>query len=404
MGAATSTDPVRQLLDRLVAFPTESLTPNRGLIDWVADYLHAFGACTSVIEGPEGRANLLATIGPDRPGGLLLSGHTDVVPAGTGWTGSPFRVMERGSDLVGRGTADMKGFIACLLVAVTDVGVASLRRPLHIALSFDEEVGCVGVRSLIDHVASCSSVVGAKVAVAPDLILIGEPTMMRPRHAHPGKVAYRLTFNAVAGHSSLSPFLPTAIGSAAKVVAALDAIAEPYRKPRGPEEHGDASADVTVNIGTIHGGSGLNVLSELCELTFELRHAAAGDPDLLLTPLWEAVEMQRRVLAQAAGSRRLPPVEVTELTRYPALATDAFDPWVSVVERIADRGKSVPIGFGTEGGLFAAAMNAPVIVCGPGDITVAHKPDEYVSVEQLRACLRFLGRLIERVCGGDEPA
>ena len=387
--------PVLQYLRRLVEMPTESLTPNRMLIDWSADYLRAYGATVSVIEGPDGRANLLASLGPVVPGGLLLSGHTDVVPAGTGWRSDPYTVTESDGMLFGRGTADMKGFVACLLAELDRLDTASMRKPLHIALSYDEEVGCVGVRSLIDQLAGD----GPLGHVRPDFVLIGEPTMMRPRHAHLGKVAYRLVFNATAGHSGLSPFLPNAISAATKIMTVIDAIGSPFRARATRSESGEGVADVTVNVGTVHGGSALNVLSEVCELTFELRHSFDHDPDVLLRPLWEAVAEQRTVLGEAAASRGVEPVEIVELARYPALATDTGDEWVRLIERIADRGNSASIGFGTEGGLFADALHVPVIVCGPGDIAVAHKPDEYVETGQLLACSSFLRALIDRVTG-----
>ncbi len=382
---------VLELLGHMVAMPTESTTPNRTLIDWAADHLQAFGATTSIIGGPEGRANLLASIGPSGPGGLLLSGHTDVVPAGTGWASDPYSLSIVGEHLVGRGTADMKGFIACVLAAVETLDPTRLSAPLHIALSYDEEIGCVGVRGLLQHLVDNRF----DEHLRPDLVLIGEPTMMRPRHAHLGKLAYSVSFTAQAGHSSLSPFLPNAISSAARVIASLEAIAAAHRHSAYRDDTGEANAEVTVNVGTITGGTALNVLAARCDITFEMRHSASLDPDSLLAPLWIAIEEERATLASVGGG-----VEITEITRYPALATDASSPWVRMVERAADRGVSTPLGFGTEGGLFAVALDVPVVICGPGDIGVAHKPDEYVALDQLRACLAFVSRIITDVCTG----
>ena len=381
------------LLGELVAMRTESRSSNRVLIEMIADHLRAFGAEVSIIDGDidghPGRANLLATIGPRCAGGLLLSGHTDVVAAGEGWATAPYELTALDETYVGRGTADMKGFIACVVATVEALDTAALTRPLHIALSFDEEVGCVGVRSLLHQLADGEP----HHEVRPDLVVIGEPTMMRPRHAHLGKVAYRVSFAARAGHSSLSPFLPTAIGSAARVIAALEEVAAPYRATAIRDASGEASADVSVNVGTIHGGTALNVLAEHCEITFELRHTTAFDPDLLLAPVRESIEQERLVLAEVGGG-----VEVEEITRYPALMTDRSAAVVGTIERIADRGTTVAVGFGTEGGLFAAAIDTPVLICGPGDIGVAHRPDEHVSIEQLQACLNFLPRVIEALC------
>lgn len=380
---------VVQLLSDLVAHPTESRTPNRALIDWVGDHLTAFGARVAVVEGPLGRANLVASVGPAIDGGVLLSGHSDVVPAGGGWSSDPFTLTETAIGLVGRGSADMKGFIACTLALVESVDVNALQRPLHLVLSYDEEVGCVGVRDVLEQLADACQL----AYVRPDLVVIGEPTMMRPRHSHLGKVSYRLSFRANSGHSSLSPLLPSAIHAAARVVAAILGVGEAHVAQATRDHRGEATADVTVNIGTIQGGSAVNVLAEQCELTFEIRHSAAFNPDDLLAPVWLAVMAEQASLACVDGG-----IERAELSRYPALATDPSNRWARVVERVADRGPSTPIGFGSEGGLFAEALDAAVIICGPGDIAVAHRPDEYVSREQLRGCSQFLAQLVEAVC------
>ncbi|CAB4859322.1 unannotated protein [freshwater metagenome] len=382
---------VVQLLGHMVAMPTESTTPNRSLIEWAADHLQAFGATTSIIDGPEGRANLLATLGPNTGGGLLLSGHTDVVPAGGGWRTDPYSLTVSGDHMVGRGTADMKGFIACVLAVIEYLDPAGLERPVHLALSYDEEIGCVGVRGLLDRLHAS----GLDAHVRPDLVVIGEPTMMRPRHSHLGKVAYRVSFTAHAGHSSLSPFLPSAISAAVRMAAALEATAAPHALSAYRDDTGEANAEVTVNVGSISGGTALNVLAEHCVVSFELRHSATHDPDELLRPLWHAVDTERDALQAVGGG-----IDITEIARYPALATDRTNPWVRMVERAADRGVSTPLGFGTEGGLFARTLQAPVVVCGPGDIGVAHKPDEYVSTEQLHACVAFVDRLITDACTG----
>lgn len=366
---------VLPLLTELVGFATESRTPNSALIDSVGDRLGAYGARVRVVDGPEGRANLLASFGPDAPGGLLLSGHTDVVPAGDGWETPPYVVTAADDDaLYGRGTADMKGFIACVLAVVPELDVASLTAPLHVALSYDEEVGCIGVRDLL-------AVVGVDDHVRPALIVIGEPTMMQPSHAHAGKVAYRLALTGKAGHSSLSASMPSTISAAARIVTALEDVAARHRD------------SVTVNVGTINGGTALNVIAESCELTFELRHPTAVDPDAVLAPVHAAIEAERATLSAVGGG-----VDVAEITRYPALSTDTQHPLVRLVERLADRGASTPIGYGTEGGLFAATLDAPVVICGPGDIAVAHRPGEHVSLEQLGACTRFVTQLIAAVC------
>jgi acetylornithine deacetylase len=381
---------VLELLRALVQIPTESGAPNQQLIAFSADHLHGCGAWVRQIPGPEGRSNLIASIGPQVAGGLLLSGHTDVVPAGEGWATPPYAMSQIGTRLAGRGTADMKGFIACALAIAEGLDSADLLRPVHMALSYDEEVGCLGVRGLLDQLASAP----ALAHVQPDVVLIGEPTMMRPRHSHLGKVAYKVQVQAHAGHSSLSPFLPSAIRSSVRLIHALESVAELHQALATRDDAGEANAAVTVNVGTIRGGTALNVLAEHCEFNFELRHSAAFNPDELLEAFWTVVEAERLTLAEVDGN-----VFTEELSRYPALATDQSNRWLRLVERVADRGPSTPVSFGTEGGLFARVLpQAAVVICGPGDIGVAHQPNEYIEREQLESCVRFLPRLINRVC------
>ena len=367
-----------QLLSELVAFPTESTTPNVGLIRWVADHVESNGGRATVLTGSEGRANLLASFGPAATGGLMLSGHTDVVPAGTGWATDPFSMTKVGDALYGRGTADMKGFIAAVIRMIERFRGVDLARPLHLALSFDEEIGCIGVRDALEVIA------GSDV-VRPDVVVIGEPTMMRPRHSHMGKLAYEIVCRAVAAHSSLSHTTPSAISAAARLIHTLDDL-QRVHSPTG-------EPNVTFNCGAIDGGGALNVIAQRCAFTFETRFTVDHDPDAVLSAFWDAVDVERAVLTAVGGS-----VDVTEITRYPALRTSSDDPWLGLIERIADAGPATSIGFGTEGGLFAAAIDAAVVICGPGDIAVAHRPDEYVTVDQLLRCERFLCSLVQQIC------
>ncbi|MDP9464867.1 MAG: acetylornithine deacetylase [Actinomycetota bacterium] len=366
------------LLCELVAFPTESSTPNLGLIRWVADQLESNGGRATVLKGNEDRANLLASFGPEAAGGLMLSGHTDVVPAGTGWATDPYSVTKIGDALYGRGTADMKGFIAAVIRMSEQLRGVELTRPLHVALSFDEEIGCIGVRRALEVIAERDD-------LRPDVVVIGEPTMMRPRHSHMGKLAYEVVCRAATAHSSLSHVTPSAITSAARLLAVLDTLQHNYRPAAAP--------DVTFNCGTITGGTALNVIAERCAFIFEIRHTVDHDPDVVLQPFRQAADRHHAALFEHGGS-----VEMTEITRYPALRTPSDDPWLSLVERIADAGPATSISYGTEGGLFAEALDVPVVICGPGDIAVAHRPDEFVTVDQLLRCERFLCGLVQQIC------
>ena len=367
-----------ELLGELVSFPTESTTPNLELIRWFADHVESNGGRVAVLDGAVGRANLLASFGPEIAGGVMLSGHTDVVPAGTGWATDPYSITAMGDSLHGRGTADMKGFIAAVVRTIMQFRGVVLRRPLHIALSYDEEIGCVGVRKALEVIAERDD-------VAPEVVVIGEPTMMRPRHSHMGKLAYQVVCNATAAHSSLSHSKPSAITIAVRMLNALDDLQRQYRPLGDPE--------VTFNCGSISGGSALNVIAERCTFTFETRHTVDRDPDMVLQPFMRDVDHERASLADHRGS-----IDVIEVTRYPALRTASDDPWLRIIERIADAGAATSIGYGTEGGLFAAALDTSVVICGPGDIAVAHRPDEYVTIDQLLRCERFLCSLVQQVC------
>ena len=249
---------------------------------------------------------------------------------------------------------------------------------MHVALSFDEEIGCIGVRDVLRAIATRDD-------VRPDVVVVGEPTMMRPCHSHMGKLAYEVVCRAEPAHSSMSHSRPSAIASAVRLAGVLDQLQQTHRPTNEPE--------VTFNCGTIVGGTALNVIAERCAFTFEVRHTVDHDPDDLLHAFIEAVERERATLAEHGGG-----IELTEITRYPALRTPSDDPWLRVVERIADAGPASSIGYGTEGGLFAEALDVPVVICGPGDIAVAHRPDEYVTVAQLLSCERFLCGLVQQIC------
>ena len=272
----------------------------------------------------------------------------------------------------------MKGFIAAIVRTIAQFGDVVLLRPLHIALSFDEEIGCVGVRQAL-------AVIAQRNDITPDVVVIGEPTMMRPRHSHMGKLAYQVVCTTTAAHSSLSHSKPSAITIAARLLAALDDLQHQYRPVGEPE--------VTFNCGSISGGNALNVIAERCIFAFETRHTTDHDPDSVLQPLMLAIERERVALEDHGGS-----IEVTEITRYPALRTASDDPWLRIIERLADAGPATSISYGTEGGLFAAALDTSVVICGPGDIAVAHRPDEYVTVDQLLRCERFLCNLVQQIC------
>ena len=350
-----------ELLAALVSFPTESRSPNADLIDLYADRAAKAGGVIDVVAGPTGRANLHIRFGPDVAGGIVLSGHTDVVPAGSGWATNPYEVTMIDGQLRGRGTADMKGFLAAVLVTMESVDVSKLRAPIHLALSYDEEIGCVGVRGLLNKLV-------ADGRCQPEIVVVGEPTQMDVCTAHAGKVAYRIAATAQAGHSSKSRANPTAIGAVVDVASAVQALNEV------PE-------DVSSNIGTITGGIALNVLSPFAGMDFEVRHAAAVDIEAALESVWMSRTEAGDRLSDVGGG-----IETEELVRYPACATDPTDDAVLSVCEAAGRQPAGNVDYGCEAGLYVERLGSPAVIIGPGNIADAHMPDEFVYPEELEAC------------------
>ena len=373
------TDSLVDLLADLVAFPTESRTSNLELIDLYADRAAAAGAVVTVVHGEAGRANLHLRFGPDAPGGVLLSGHTDVVPAGSGWATDPYELTEVDGQLRARGSADMKGFLAAALVLMEATDLDALRAPVHLGLSYDEEVGCVGVHGLLDALAEDGS-------CAPDVVVVGEPTSMRLCNAHAGKVGHHLEVVAAAGHSSRAGIQPSAIHEAAALAVRIHGLNDP--------SHG-----ISANVGTLHGGVAVNVLAPTCTMEFEVRHTADTDPDAVLADvLAEVAAVNARLVAVGGHATSLAYI------RYPALDTDPALAPVVALGKLVGRGAPGPVGFGTEAGLYADRLGVPAVILGPGDIADAHRPDEFVDPAQLDRCSDVLRRIVDRFCTESEEA
>ncbi|TWA84798.1 acetylornithine deacetylase [Azospirillum brasilense] len=383
----TATGATLDILERLVAFPTVSRDSNLDLILWAKERLEAAGAATRLVPSEDGRkANLFASVGPaDRPG-ILLSGHTDVVPVdGQAWTCDPFRLTHRAGNLYGRGTADMKGFIASAMALAERASGRTLSQPLHLALSYDEEVGCLGVRRLIDMMAA--------LPVRPRFCIVGEPTLMQVVTAHKGKTALRIDCRGAECHSSLAPQGLNAIHMACDMLTGLRRLQERVQT----EGARDAGYDVpwtTIHAGVIQGGTALNIVPNQCRLDMEIRHLPQDPVDPLLDAVRaeaEAMEKRLRTAFPAAA------VDITELSSYPALDTDEDAEVVSFVKALTGGNSLGKISFGTEGGLFQRRLSIPTVVCGPGSIGEAHKPDEFVAEDQLAACDRMLDALLARL-------
>lgn len=367
-----------ELLKLLIAFPTVSRTPNLALIEHVAALLGAAGIASTLVRNDAGTcANLFASTGPADVPGVMLSGHTDVVPVeGQPWTMPPFEATVREDRVYGRGAADMKGFVACAVIAMLDASKRAGGKPLQLALSYDEEIGCVGVRRLID--------VLERAPVRPELCIVGEPTMMQIATGHKGKAAYRAVCYGEEGHSALAPNYRNAIHVATDWIAAMRA-AQDHLARHGAQDEGYDIPYSTIHVGTIHGGKVLNIVPNECTLDFEIRSLANDSATAILDDI-----RARSVRDKAAA---LPDIE--EVNAYPGLDTHFASDAVRFLEALWPEATStLKVAFGTEGGLFSSRLSVPTLVCGPGDITVAHKPDEYVALAQLDACDKFLARLI----------
>ncbi|MBX8552502.1 acetylornithine deacetylase [Pseudomonas cichorii] len=374
-----------EILKRLIAFDTVSSESNMALIEYVRDLLASKGIESLIVKDETGKkANLFASTGPRAQPGVLLSGHTDVVPAaGQAWTMPPFEATVRDGRIYGRGTCDMKGFIALAIDAMLDAADMTLTRPLQLALSHDEEIGCVGVRRLLDvlHLAP----------LRPFLCVVGEPTLMQFAIGHKGKSSYRTYCRGQEAHSSLSPRAVNAIHLASDFIAELRK-SQTLIEQQGSRDEGYDIPYSTVHIGRIDGGKALNIVPNLCTLEFEYRNLPGDDPDLLLAQLRERADVLVREAKQLSG---VADIEIEIMNEYPALETHPSVEAVRLLHAFAEPGtQHIKVSYGTEGGLFAGRLNVPVVVCGPGSIEQAHKPDEFIEVSQMTAGERFLQSLL----------
>ncbi|NAN54046.1 acetylornithine deacetylase [Pseudomonas protegens] len=373
----------RELLARLVGFATVSRDSNLELIGFIRDYLASHGVHSELIYNPERtKANLFASIGPEDRGGVVLSGHTDVVPVdGQAWSVEPFVLSEREGRLYGRGTADMKGFIASVLAAVPGLTRRRLRLPVHLAFSYDEEVGCLGVRPMLERMQQRPH--------KPLLCLIGEPTELRPVLGHKGKLAMRCQVRGAACHSAYAPYGVNAIEYAARLIGKLGEIGSRLAQP----EHHDPRFDPpfsTVQTGTIQGGRALNIVPAECQFDFEVRTLPGYDAQAVVDQLQGYARDQ--MLPQMQAVQADTGIALQPLSAYPGLATAADSEAAELLALLSGSREFGTVAFGTEGGLFHQA-GIPTVVCGPGSMDQGHKPDEFISLEQLHACDALLLRL-----------
>jgi acetylornithine deacetylase len=373
------------VLEGLVGFDTTSRNSNLALIGWVEAYLDRLGVGHARVPDETGaKANLIATIGnPDVPG-YILSGHTDVVPVdGQNWSSDPFRLSQRDGRLYGRGACDMKGFVACCLAAVPDMLTRELKQPIHLAFSYDEEVGCIGVRGIIDRLRHWP--------VRPAACFVGEPTCMQVVIGHKAKRSVAATVRGRTVHSSLAPLGVNAVEYAARVISKIRDIAERLEREGARDPLYDVPHS-TAHTGLVHGGSALNIVPDQCTFEYEFRTIASDAPDALAdevaTYAHDVLEPQMKAVAPEAG------ITLRDRSSFPGLDTAPASEIVGLSAAFSGRNDLAKVAFGTEAGGYAAD-GIPSVVVGPGSIDQAHKADEFIAVSELEKCGAFIDRLIE---------
>lgn len=376
-----------RMLGDLVGFPTVTSEPNLELIDYLVDRLEPLGADIRLThDESRSKANLFATLGPVVDGGVILSSHADVVPADEpDWIGDPFAAVERGQRIFGRGTADMKGFLACVMAMADRFATSGLEKPVHIAVTFDEEVGCRGAPILLDDLATAG--------IKPGAAVIGEPTGMTMVTAHKGMHEFTTTITGREGHASLPAHGVNAVHIGARYVSQLLELASAL-EGRAPVTSPFDPPHSTISVGTINGGMARNVIAAECIIEWELRPINRGDVDFVANEI-EAFE------ESLLEEMRLTDEEVSVFTltegAVAGLDQDVDSEAVRLLSDLAE-GKEDVVSFGTEAGLYQAA-DISAVVCGPGDIDVAHRPNEYIDLDQLARCLDFMEGLIVKLSG-----
>jgi acetylornithine deacetylase len=375
----------KDILSALVGFDTVSRNSNLDLIAWVEGYLDRLGVTHQRVYDETGqKSNLWATLGPKDVPGYVLSGHTDVVPVDDqNWTDSPFRLTERGGKLYGRGSTDMKGYVACCLASVPDMLQASLKKPLHLAFSYDEEVGCWGVRRMIPKIV--------EGAAKPIACFVGEPTEMEVVIGHKGKRSIKAIVRGRTCHSSLAPLGVNAVEYAARVIAKIRDIGDRLAK----DGIRDGLYDIpfsTAHTGYLHGGTALNIVPDIATFEFEFRVLTVDKSDVFLKEVIDyaknVLEPEMKAVAPEAG------FEFQDRGEFAGLDTAENADVTLLTKQLTGRNSHSKVAYGTEGGLFAQA-GIPTVVCGPGNIDQAHKADEFIAISELEKCGRFIDRLIE---------
>ena len=371
------------ILDRLISFDTVSHRSNLSLINYVEDYLRARNFRLHKIEdSKQDKAALYAEIGPQTEGGILLSAHSDVVPvADQEWSKPPFQLTRVGERLYGRGTTDMKGFLSEILALADRAHGMTLRAPLKLLISYDEEIGCLGMRHIQNHLPP--------ILGNPELAIVGEPTEMQVAIGHKGKRAYHVDVTGQSGHSALAPNFVSALHLAVDFVKELRALQAEISQFGHRDEH-YAIPYSTIHVGTLNSGSALNIVPDKAELKIEMRHVAEDDPNSIENRFQEIAEILMQPYPNIAK------IQLHCEASYPGLAIPIHDPAVALTQKWSGE-KTCKVAFGTEAG-FLSELGVPTVVCGPGSMTdQGHKPDESISMEELLKCSRMLEHALQHL-------
>ncbi len=374
----------KEVLEALVSFDTVSRNSNLDLIAWVEGYLDRLGVAHARVYDETGqKSNLWATIGPADVPGYILSGHTDVVPVDDqAWTDSPFKLTERDGKLYGRGSTDMKGYVACCLAAVPDMLGGNLKKPLHLAMSYDEEVGCWGVRRMIPKII--------EGVARPIACFVGEPTGMDVVIGHKGKRSFKVIVHGRTCHSSLAPLGVNAVEYAARVITKIRDISDRMAKTGVRDELYDIPFS-TGHTGYLHGGTALNIVPDVATFEFEFRVIAQDKSSVLVKEVIDyaktVLEPEMKAVAPEAG------FDFQDRSEFAGLDTAPEAEVTQLAKHLSGRNGHSKVAYGTEAGLFALA-GIPSVVIGPGSIDQAHKADEFIAISELEKCNAFLGKLI----------
>ena len=370
-----------EILSRLVSYQTISEKSNKKMIDFINNYLLRYGFKSELLEGKKGQFNLHCRVGPNKNGGIILSGHTDVVPVdGQKWTTDPFILVKKKNKFYGRGSCDMKGFISVVLSIIPKIKIHKLKKPLHLVFSYDEEIGCIGIQKMVPFLK--------KLNPKPKFCIVGEPTEMKLINQHKGKKNFLVTFSGIESHSSLITNGVNAIDFCSQFIIYLTKLQNDLKKTYIDKKF--APPYPTINIGLISGGVAVNIIPKDCKVEFEIRDTPGLNSEKLIKEIYNFLKNLEQKMKNI-NSKCF--VKMIKNNDFPPLETKQNEEIVELVLKNLKTNFLGAVSFGTEAGVFNKA-NFQTIVCGPGSIKEAHRPNEFVSLEQLIDCEKFIEKTI----------